>query len=97
MNKFGKKSTEQYPIAWEFKGLLPPGSTIVSGTAAAIDTADNSDQSAVVLSGGVTVSGTEATMTVRAGSNGHIYKLTMTTSLSPSGSLSDDILMVVGD
>ena len=98
MNTFTKKSSEQYPIVWEFKGLLPPGTTLSSGVASAIKVADNSDQtSAVLASPNAIIAGTQATVTVKGGVNGVIYKLTMLVSLAPAGTLSDDILMTVGD
>jgi len=98
MNAFTKKSTEQYPIVWEFRGLLPPGTVLASGTATAIDTADNTDQTAAVLaSPNAIIAGTQASVTVKGGVNGAKYKLTMTTTLAPSGTMADEILMVVGD
>jgi len=98
MNTFSKKPSEQYPIVWEFAGLLPPASSLASGVVSAIDLADNTDQTAnVLVSPTAIISGTKATVTVTGGVNGSIYRLRMQASLNPDGTLTDDILMSVGE
>ena len=98
MNSFSKKPLEQYPVIWEFAGLMPPTSRLASGTVSALDLADNTDQTGnVLVSPTAAISGTKATVTVRGGVNGKMYRLRMQVALNPDGTITDDILMSVGE
>lgn len=96
MQSFTKRPGESYPIAFEFKDHLPPGKSLTAGAAVATNTADDSDASSTVLSSTTaTISGTQAIVTVQAGTAGIKYQIDLTATLSGGGSLEESLLMVV--
>lgn len=97
MENFVKQPSETYPIAIEFSGKLPTGSTVASGTVSAIDTSNGADAtSAVLASSSLTIQGsTQAVATVQAGTDGKTYKLTFLVTLTPAAVLEEDVLMQV--
>lgn len=96
MQSFIKKPLESYPITLEYKERLPLGSVLSSGAVSAIDMASNTDQTATVLvSPTAAISGTQATFSVRGGTSGHSYRITVLATLSNGGPLQDEISMVV--
>lgn len=96
MNSFQKQPAEKRTIAIEYLNELASGVTVSSGTVAAIDLTDNSDVSATVLtSTTATISGTQARVQTRAGTNAKNYKITFTTTLSNTDIWEDDVIMKV--
>ena len=95
-NDFIKQPAEKFPISIDFTNRLPSGLTISTVTLAALDLSTNSDVTTTIFGGtSGTVSGNKATGTVRAGTNGHAYKLTITATLSDSSILEEDLNMSV--
>lgn len=96
MWSFTKKPLESYPVSVDFREKLPPNTALVSATVSAVDTADNSDQTATVLSSTTaTISGNLATFTVQGGTSRHGYKITTLATLDVGGPLQEDLLMIL--
>lgn len=98
VESFCKQPGESYAIGFEFSGRLPSGANLDSGTVGAINVDTGSDTSATVLdTTTATVSGTQATIGVKAGSDGETHKITFTMTLDNAGAdvLEEDILMII--
>ena len=78
-----KQASEAYYISWDFSGVLATGETIASAVVAAVDMADSS-----VVTGTVTDAAKQSISTsyvytwVKAGTDGHTYRLTCTATSS---------------
>jgi len=78
-----KQASEAYYISWDFSGVLATGETISSATVVALDMADSS-----VVTGTVTDVAKQTIATayvytwVKAGTDGHTYRLTCTATSS---------------
>lgn len=95
MMKFLKQPSESWPIACEFAGKLPSGSSLVSGTVTAVRLDTGATDLSVLASTTITISGTRAVATVQGGTDGVDYKITFLVSLSAGGPLEEDIQMEV--
>ena len=96
MIELEKQPSENKPLAIEFKGKLPSGLSLLSGTVSAVrlDTAavDNSILSTTVL----TISGTQAIFRYLGGVSGVDYKITALVTLSDTVTiLEEDFLLHV--
>ncbi len=90
MYVFEKKAIENYPIALEWAGRLPTGKTLSSVAASAIRTDTSADATATVLGSPTPpVSGTQATVNVKAGTVGVEYKITLNSTFNDGSVLSD--------
>lgn len=97
MNSFLKQPVETYTIAVEFDGKLPTGASLSSGVVAAYDLA-GTDASSIVLSGTTaTISGTQASIKVLAGTHGVDYRLRFRVTLTNADVLEEDVLMQVAN
>lgn len=93
---FTKQPSEKRTIAVEYQNELPSGVTLSSGTVSAISLADGSDASSAVLtSTTATISGTQARVQTKNGTNGVDYKITFLTTLSNTDIWEDDVVMKV--
>ena len=98
VQSFIKEPNEKYVVAVEYAGLSPTGETLVSGTVSALNLVTGTDATGTVLSSPtLTVAGTQAKATVRAGTSGTEYKLTFLTTWSGGSILEDELLMAVVD
>ena len=100
MQYFTKQPSEQYAISVEFYLVLQSGISLVSGTVSAIDISNNnSDATSIVLdSATVTINATKASIFVKAGVDGHTYKISMvitTTGSTPVSIFEEDLFMEV--
>jgi hypothetical protein len=96
MQSFGKRPGEKYPIAVEFKDRLPPGQTLSSATASATVVATGATASSTVLESTTgSIVGTQALITVQAGTHGVNYELVVNAVLSGGGDLEEAVQMVV--
>ena len=90
MYVFEKRAAEAYPLDLEWSGRLPTGKTLSSVAASAIRTDTGADATATVLgSTSPPVSGTKATVNVKAGTAGIEYKLTLTSTFNDGSILVD--------
>jgi hypothetical protein len=95
-----KQPSEKYTIPLEYYGKLPPPATLtlISSTASAVINGTNTNASSTVLqSTTCLISGTQAWVGVKGGSDGVTYKITITTTLSDGSILEDDFLLAVVD
>ena len=93
-----KQSSESSPAAFDFKDRLPSGMSVVSATVSAIDTADGSDATSLVLqSPTASISGTRAGFIVQNGTSGKTYKITMLAMISGAGTLLEEQLLLIVD
>jgi hypothetical protein len=92
-----KQPSEEFTVALDFYGKLPPGNpTISSATASAATYPGGVDATATVISNtSCTVRGTQVRVGVRSGTSGVDYKVTITTTLSDGSILEDDFLLEV--
>ena len=96
MSFFTKQPAEDYDIALDFNGKLPAGASLSSGTVSAIRLDTGADQTAVVLGSTVaTISGTQASIHIQAGTDGIQYKITILFTLSTGRHLEEDLIMSV--
>jgi hypothetical protein len=97
METFVKQPSETYPIAMEFDGKLPTGSTVASGTISAINALTGADATGIVLASPTATiqGGTQAVATIQSGTDGVTYKLTFLVTLTPAALLEEDLLMQV--
>lgn len=90
-----KQPDEKYPLAVDFTGRLPTGTTILSGTCTATDEA-GADASATVLDGACTVNGASLQQTMKAGLNGQRYDVRFKATLTPGALvLEEDLALFV--
>ena len=97
---FPKQPYEEFPIAINYKGKLPFGAQLVSGTVSALDLSNNSDASTIVLgSTTATIDTAEslAKVIVRQGTDGKRYKITFRVVLSDTSKLEDEVIMEVAE
>lgn len=99
METVTKQPAEQFPVAVEFFGKLPPqGQTISTATATAIKVSDSSDAtSTVIQSGSIVISGTQVQFGVKGGVTATDYKVTVTATLSDNSILEEDFLLDVDE
>lgn len=91
---FQKQPAEQYPIAIEFNDKLPSGAMVSSGTVKAED--GGTDVSSTVLGSTIaTIVGTQAKVTVKAGTTDKQYKITFLVTLSDNSKLEEEVFMNV--
>jgi hypothetical protein len=97
-NFFKKEIAEAYDIAVNFTDRLDTGRSVSSCTVTALDLYDNSNASTSVLDDGTaSVSANKCTEGIKAGANGHMYKLTFKAVLDNSDVLEDHVFMFVED
>lgn len=94
--EFDKQPAETYPIAFEYYGKLPAGTSLASAVGSAYNVTDSVDATAAVLhvTAGV-IQGTRAIFRVKAGTTGKVYKITSKATLSDGSLLEDEIQMNV--
>jgi len=96
MQEFEKQPAENWPIAIEFKGKLPPGLALVSGTVSAKRLDTSATDNSVLASTDLIISGTQALLRVQAGASGVDYELSALVTLSDNLSiLNEKMLMKV--
>ena len=73
---FGKDPIEQFPVGLDMRGQLPTGRVVTRGTASAVDVADNSAASSVLVRTSATITSERfVDIPVKAGTADHRYKL----------------------
>lgn len=93
---FVKQPAENYPVAFNYAGQLPVGTSIASGVLSAIDLSTGDDASDVVLASTTPIiGGTLVSARVQAGTSGIEYQLTFRVTLNDSSVLEDDMVMKV--
>ena len=96
MDTFEKQPAETNPIDLEWQGRLPPGKTLASVAASAKIVPAGTDATSTVL--GTTsppVTGTKAAVTVKAGTTGVDYQITLKSTFNDGSLLEDEWLMKV--
>lgn len=93
MQVFQKKPGENWPIQFDYTSRLPAGTTVSSGSCAAVD--KKTGDTAAVITGGVTITTTSAKIRVTGGADKHDYIITMSVTLSDSSVLIDEAEMQV--
>ncbi len=92
-----KQPSENQPLAFEFAGKLPTGTSLASGTVSAVRLDAGTTDNSVLASTTLTISGTQARFRVQAGTGGLAYKITALVTLSDGSVLEEDLLLnVVG-
>jgi hypothetical protein len=78
-----KTPDEVYPVRISYANRLPPGTTLASAAASAVDTADDSDATATLLvSDTPDWAGETVTVEVQGGTVGHTYQVLVQTTLA---------------
>lgn len=95
MHVITKRPTESYSTAIDFAGLLPTGSTIVSGTLAAVNRTTGATDNSVLASTTATVTTTTAAFKGQAGTSPADYLITLTVTLSTGDVLVEEVLLQV--
>jgi hypothetical protein len=96
MALFLKQPREVFPVAIDFAGKLPAGTSLSSGTVSAVRHEDGSVQTGVVLqSPTAVISGDLALARVQAGVSGVLYKLTFLVTLNTGDVLEEEVYMKV--
>ena len=91
MGSFFKQPFEQFPVAMDFAPALPTGATVSSCVCAVQDLNDGTDQTTTILvSPTATLSGAIATVTIKAGTAGHLYNLRFRATLNTGALLEED-------
>lgn len=96
MADFLKQPSEEFTIALDFSGDLETGETIASKTVTASDLADSSDQTATIIVSS-SIDGSRVRVRVRAGTNGHDYKITAVATTNLSQVYEHEVIMRVRD
>mgnify|MGYP005844759495 CR=1 FL=1 len=94
MSDFLKQPSEEFTVALDFSGDLETGETVASKTVTASDIADGSDQTAAVIVSS-SIDGTKVRVRVRAGTDGHDYKITATVTTNLSQVYEHEVTMRV--
>jgi hypothetical protein len=98
MITINKQPNERLPLAFEFLDRLPLGGELSSGVFSAIDIADGSDVTIdILVSPTGTVSGTQVRFSVIAGTEDHVYKVTLRATLTDGSILEEDVKIAVGE
>jgi hypothetical protein len=92
MNSFQKQPYEQYPVAVEFSGKLPTGTTISSMDVAV--TLNGVDVTSTVIDESY-LDSTRAVIVVKGGEDKKDYKFTIQILLSDGSKLEEDLIMGV--
>ena len=91
-----KQPSENYPLALQYYGNLPVGTSLSSAALSAIDLLDDSDATNIVLASPTgTISGTQVLFRVQGGATGKNYKITCLATLSDGSILEDEITLTV--
>jgi len=91
MGSFFKQPFEQFPVAIDFAPALPAGTTVSSAVCAVQDLNDGTDQTtAILVSASASISGAIATVTIKAGTAGHLYNLRFRATLNTGSLLEED-------
>ena len=100
IHRFSKHSTEQYSKTISYIDRLPTGATVSS---AAVGEATDLLDGASYAAGGTAVVGTPSTTTTstallfKNGTDGHVYLVTVKSTLSDASVLVDTVIMTVQD
>lgn len=95
---FYKQPAEQHEVTVEFSGKLPTGRSLASGTVSAVEVTSGASMSSTVLcSTTLTISGTQATATVKAGTALLDYEIRFLVTLDNGDILQEDVVMRVRD
>jgi hypothetical protein len=92
-----KQPAEQFPVAIEFYGKLPPfGQTISSVVFSAIRTDTLADAtSTIIVDDSEEIDDTQVQCGIKSGTSGLTYKVTATVTLSDGSILEEDYLLEV--
>lgn len=95
-----KQPLEKFYQGVDWSEALPEGRTIVVCTVSALDLADGSDATGVILgSSGAAIdsTGSKTSVQLRGGTNHHRYKVTFRATLDDGEILEEDLTVVVED
>lgn len=96
MTELEKQPTENKPLAIDFKGKLPTGLTLLSGSVSAVRLDTGVTDNTILASTVLTIAGTKATLRYLGGVSGVDYKLTALVTLSDGLTvLEEDLLLHV--
>ena len=97
LEELNKQPAETYSIAIDFADRLPPGASLVSGTATGRIANTLAVDNTILLSQVVVVDGTLAKVRLQAGIHGTQYKISFLMTLTDAQTLEEDIMMNVMD
>ncbi len=96
MIELEKQPIENKPLAIEFKGKLPTGLTLQSGTVSAVRLDTGAVDNTILASTALTIAGTQTNLRYLGGISGVDYKLTALVTLSDGLTvLAEDFLLHV--
>jgi hypothetical protein len=90
-----KQPAEKLTIGIDFANDLGDGETISSADVSAIDLSDGSDAGSIILDGTENISGSVVTQKIKAGDDGHRYKITFKATTSDPHIFEADVIMSV--
>lgn len=95
-----KQPSEKFPIDVDFALDLVSGETITDETVTAINLADDSDASSILLNGDAQIQNGDATLSkvvqgIKGGIDGNIYKVSILVTTSDSNEYEADIEIIV--
>lgn len=97
-NFFAKQVADAYDIGIDFTDKLATGRSVTSAVVTAIDLHDNSNATSTVLeTAGATVASNIVSKGVKAGTQGHTYKLVCKATLDNADVLEEEVFMLVED
>ena len=97
MFKFFKQSSEQYPIAVDFSEVLATGETITAKDVSAIVFIGTAGTATSTVIASSAISSDNVNVTVKAGTSGLTYKITVKITTSALNVYEEDVLMEVID
>ncbi len=90
-----KQPAEKFSIGVDFANDLAAGETISSAVVSAIDLSDGSDASAIILDGSVGINAAIVSQTIKAGTDGSRYKITVRATTSAAHIFEVDLVLTV--
>lgn len=98
INFFTKQVASAYDIAVDFTNKLDTGRSLSSCVVTAEDLYDNSDATSTVLDDGTgVVAGSVVSEGIKAGTEGHQYKIVFKATLDNADVLEEEVFMLVED
>lgn len=98
MLTFTKQPSEKYTIAIDYTDRLPVGRSLSSAAVSAIRIDTGADATSTVIdTPTATISGFQVQFTIKAGTSGIDYKLTVVATLDNGHILEDDLTMKVSN
>jgi len=91
-----KDPAETFNIGMDFAPAIPAGKALSLATGTVYDDANGSNVSASLLASvGATISGTQAILQLRGGTDGHVYRVVLTATLDDGEVIKDGFILSV--